>query len=396
MNTNTVVLKPVGSGDALHIESDVLIGRSNECDVVLAEGHLSRTHARLSLRDGAPWLEDLGSTNGTFVNELRIAEAVKLENGDRVRFDVVEFDLVVPSARSDATQVRSATVVRPPQEARPQAAKEPKPAAGPAEGPKPAAGSAEGPKPAAGPAREPKPAAAPPKEAKPAAAAAKEGRSAPAPPKEAKPAPPKEAKPAASAAAKEAKPKADAAAALESTAERKPGAWADPTFRLEGKTQFLSAEDLARMQSEIAVPDLGADIGQPYLQVVSGKSAGKSLRLQGGGDTNVWTVGSDPGRNIVLDDPGVSSYHARLVNEGKRWKLVDQMSQNGTYVNGAKATTSFLSSGDRLKFGPVECFFRLPSAGKRPRARRTSWLLALVSFAVTIAVLLVLLRWFDF
>lgn len=61
--------------------SDMTIGRSKDCDVVLPHSTVSRRHARLGFRDGVWILQDLSSTNGTFVNGRRVAR-VKLEPGD--------------------------------------------------------------------------------------------------------------------------------------------------------------------------------------------------------------------------------------------------------------------------------------------------------------------------
>jgi FHA domain len=61
--------------------SEMVIGRSKDCDVVLPHVTVSRRHARLSFRDGAWILQDLSSTNGTFLNGDRVARA-RLEPGD--------------------------------------------------------------------------------------------------------------------------------------------------------------------------------------------------------------------------------------------------------------------------------------------------------------------------
>ena len=46
---------------------------------------VSQVHARVYDRDGTLWIEDVGSTNGTYVNGERIAQPVKLGKGDRVQ-----------------------------------------------------------------------------------------------------------------------------------------------------------------------------------------------------------------------------------------------------------------------------------------------------------------------
>ena len=45
-------------------------------------------------------------------------------------------------------------------------------------------------------------------------------------------------------------------------------------------------------------------------------------------------LGSELQRDIVLTDGCVSSFHAKIVNEGARWKVIDQMSANGLMLLG--------------------------------------------------------------
>jgi hypothetical protein len=83
-------------------QTSVVIGRTHECDVILYEAGVSRSHARIFL-EGADWfLEDLGSSNGTLVN----GEGIKrhpLKEGDRITIGPVAFtwrpvDLAPPEA----------------------------------------------------------------------------------------------------------------------------------------------------------------------------------------------------------------------------------------------------------------------------------------------------------
>jgi pSer/pThr/pTyr-binding forkhead associated (FHA) protein len=68
---------PLGEGQ------EIVIGRSSELDMVLVEEMVSRKHARIALTDGVITIEDLGSTNGTFVNGEKV-ERGTLKEGDRV------------------------------------------------------------------------------------------------------------------------------------------------------------------------------------------------------------------------------------------------------------------------------------------------------------------------
>jgi len=62
---------------------EIVIGRSSELDMVLVEEMVSRKHARIALSDGVISIEDLGSTNGTFVNGEKVDRGT-LKEGDRV------------------------------------------------------------------------------------------------------------------------------------------------------------------------------------------------------------------------------------------------------------------------------------------------------------------------
>ncbi len=65
---------------------EVTIGRAPGCSVPLADDtYVSQLHARIYIRDGKPFVEDLGSTNGTFVNEQKLAAPAMLQPGDKVR-----------------------------------------------------------------------------------------------------------------------------------------------------------------------------------------------------------------------------------------------------------------------------------------------------------------------
>ena len=60
-------------------QAPILIGRAPECTLVLEDDYASGRHARFFLQQGVWYLEDLGSTNGTYVGDRKITRA-KLEN----------------------------------------------------------------------------------------------------------------------------------------------------------------------------------------------------------------------------------------------------------------------------------------------------------------------------
>jgi predicted component of type VI protein secretion system len=65
-------------------EEEITLGREMQNDLVISDPEVSRKHARLRRAETGYTIEDLGSTNGTFVNGARITRAVQLADGDRV------------------------------------------------------------------------------------------------------------------------------------------------------------------------------------------------------------------------------------------------------------------------------------------------------------------------
>lgn len=67
-----------------------LIGRAADNSICLDDSTISAYHVRLSFQGGQWWLEDLGSRNGTGVNDLAIDEPIVVTYGDRIRVGRVE------------------------------------------------------------------------------------------------------------------------------------------------------------------------------------------------------------------------------------------------------------------------------------------------------------------
>ncbi len=295
MSTTRFVLKGP-SGKSVELTDQVVAGRNPDCDIVLVEGHPSRRHAQLTVKEGSVWVEDLGSANGTYVNESQVTAPTQLRAGDQIRFDAERWQLTV----SGAAPLEAQTVVR-------------------------------------------------------AASAENHQTVTPKPTKSAK----------------------------------APGSWADPDSRGGPGTKLFDPKDLQKMLQEGGpVQATPAAIDAPYLSVKSGALKGQNLKLEPKHSTNVWEIGSESDKDIAIIDDGVSGFHATIRNEGARWKLTDQMSANGTFVNGAKISVHFLKSGDRIRFGPTDCVFQLPSGSRSGGDRkRPAWIIAAAAFVATAAVL---------
>jgi pSer/pThr/pTyr-binding forkhead associated (FHA) protein len=69
------------------------IGRADSCQVRLEDTYASQHHARLSARDGSWFLEDLGSTNGTYLNDRRVQASQQVRSGDVVRIGKTVLEL---------------------------------------------------------------------------------------------------------------------------------------------------------------------------------------------------------------------------------------------------------------------------------------------------------------
>ena len=68
------------------LSEEVTIGRAPGCSVPLADDtYVSQLHARIYIRDGKPFVEDLGSTNGTFLNRDRLSKTMPLHRGDKLQ-----------------------------------------------------------------------------------------------------------------------------------------------------------------------------------------------------------------------------------------------------------------------------------------------------------------------
>ena len=88
-------------------DKQLIIGRSSELDIVLVEDMVSRKHAKITLSGGKITIEDLGSTNGTFVNGEKVKTS-RLKEGDRILVGTSILKLV--KAGANAVELSDAQV----------------------------------------------------------------------------------------------------------------------------------------------------------------------------------------------------------------------------------------------------------------------------------------------
>ncbi|NNJ10803.1 FHA domain-containing protein [Chloroflexales bacterium ZM16-3] len=82
-------------GKVFPLSPAMVIGRSTETDVALNDTFLSLEHARLERRNGIWSLEDLNSTNGTYLNGFEVRAPSEVNDGDVIRVGRVELKLVI-------------------------------------------------------------------------------------------------------------------------------------------------------------------------------------------------------------------------------------------------------------------------------------------------------------
>lgn len=107
----------------LRMDREIVIGRGSDLDMVLVEDMVSRRHAKISTHNGVITIEDLNSTNGTFVNGERIRRTT-LEEGDRILIGtsiikLVAVDSAAVSDREARSRLQAASARRPTTSGRP-------------------------------------------------------------------------------------------------------------------------------------------------------------------------------------------------------------------------------------------------------------------------------------
>ncbi len=88
------------NGQRWAIGRELILGRDESCDIVIADRQVSRFHARLTPSSEGVLLEDLGSKNGTFRNGARLEDPVMLLDGDMILVSLIQHFVFLSS---DAT-----------------------------------------------------------------------------------------------------------------------------------------------------------------------------------------------------------------------------------------------------------------------------------------------------
>jgi hypothetical protein len=89
------VLEPAPmKGQVFELGDEVTLGRADSCTVTIDDTFISQLHARVFYDNGQIFVEDLGSTNGTFLNRKKVASPTPVRKGDHVQVGKAVLELV--------------------------------------------------------------------------------------------------------------------------------------------------------------------------------------------------------------------------------------------------------------------------------------------------------------
>jgi len=80
------VVEPADArGRSYDLGDELTLGRAEGCQVTIDDTYVSQLHARLFRREGQYYVEDLGSTNGTYLNRRKVTAPIAIRKGDRLQ-----------------------------------------------------------------------------------------------------------------------------------------------------------------------------------------------------------------------------------------------------------------------------------------------------------------------
>ena len=88
-----VIEPPETKGQTYELGEELTVGRAGGCQITLDDTFVSQLHARVFRRDVQLFVEDLGSTNGTFLNRKKVAAPIAIRKGDRLQIGKTVMEL---------------------------------------------------------------------------------------------------------------------------------------------------------------------------------------------------------------------------------------------------------------------------------------------------------------
>jgi hypothetical protein len=88
------VIEPADTkGQTYDLADELTVGRAGGCQITLDDTYVSQLHARLFRREGQLYVEDLGSTNGTYLNRKKVTAPIAIRKGDRLQIGKTVMEL---------------------------------------------------------------------------------------------------------------------------------------------------------------------------------------------------------------------------------------------------------------------------------------------------------------
>jgi hypothetical protein len=103
----------------------------------------------------------------------------------------------------------------------------------------------------------------------------------------------------------------------------------------------------------------------PYLSNAKKLTVSRLILVKNGADTSfpltrdTYTLGRHRNNDIVINDPKVSSFHARIDRSPEGFVLVDLKSRNGSFINGKKVESGVLTTGDEIRLGTAKIVYKV-------------------------------------
>ncbi|MDQ6799028.1 MAG: FHA domain-containing protein [Actinomycetota bacterium] len=89
------VIEPASTrGQTYDLNDELTLGRAAGCQVTIDDTFVSQLHARLFRRDSQYFVEDLGSTNGTYLNRKKVSAPIAIRKGDRLQVGKTVLELI--------------------------------------------------------------------------------------------------------------------------------------------------------------------------------------------------------------------------------------------------------------------------------------------------------------
>jgi len=118
--------------------------------------------------------------------------------------------------------------------------------------------------------------------------------------------------------------------------------------KLEKGEEVISTSNTMKLDASLL------PINWAYLIIKHGENRGKDFKII----KDETTIGREPENDIVIPNPTVSRFHAKITRSEDKYFIEDLGSANGTMVNGIRVTKELLHDGDIVQLGDVVLVFK--------------------------------------